>query len=219
MDWLMTGHWPWWFGGPVFALLVVGIWMVERRFLGGSSSYAGLLTPAPEGDEAMRRLEAEGDEAMQEAMLAATLAEFGQEAVDEMEAELAAVPRDEANEREQAPALPTPRSEMPRSAHLAFLLMLVAGGAVSALMTGGWEPRFTLGALHTSYTGGGALTVAVLVVGGLLVGFGTRMAGGCTTGHGLSGCSRMQPGSLAATASFFGAAVAVSFLFEMLVGS
>ena len=46
--------------------------------------------------------------------------------------------------------------------------------------------------------------------GGFLVGFGARMAGGCTMGHGLSGCGRLQPVSFAATASFFGAAIAVS---------
>jgi len=61
-----------------------------------------------------------------------------------------------------------------------------------------------------------AIGLAILLVGGLLVGFGTRMAGGCTTGHGFSGCSRLQPGSLIATASFFGTAVGVSFLLEIL---
>ena len=50
-----------------------------------------------------------------------------------------------------------------------------------------------------------------LLVGGLLVGFGTRMASGCTSGHGLCGVSRLQKGSLVATVCFFGAGVAVSF--------
>lgn len=50
------------------------------------------------------------------------------------------------------------------------------------------------------------------VRGGILVGFGTRLAGGCSSGHGLSGCGRLRPVSLVATAVFFGTAVAVSFL-------
>ena len=45
-----------------------------------------------------------------------------------------------------------------------------------------------------------------------MVGFGTRMSGGCSSGHGLTGCSRLHPVSLVATAVFFAAAAAVSTL-------
>ena len=45
---------------------------------------------------------------------------------------------------------------------------------------------------------------AVLVVGGLLVGYGTRLGGGCTSGHGVCGISRLSPRSLTATAVFMG---------------
>ncbi len=41
-----------------------------------------------------------------------------------------------------------------------------------------------------------------LLVGGLLVGFGTRLGSGCTSGHGVCGVSRLSPRSLAATAVF-----------------
>ena len=43
----------------------------------------------------------------------------------------------------------------------------------------------------------------LLVVGGFLVGFGTRYAGGCTSGHGITGLSMLQWPSLIAVASFF----------------
>jgi uncharacterized membrane protein YedE/YeeE len=43
------------------------------------------------------------------------------------------------------------------------------------------------------------------------------MAGGCTSGHGLCGVSRFQPGSLLTTAAFFGAAVALSFALEAVL--
>lgn len=45
-------------------------------------------------------------------------------------------------------------------------------------------------------------SLPLLVAGGLLVGFGTRMGNGCTSGHGVCGVARLSPRSLAATASF-----------------
>jgi hypothetical protein len=53
---------------------------------------------------------------------------------------------------------------------------------------------------------------AFLAAGGFLAGAGTAICGGRSTGHGLSGCARLQPAGLAATVVFFGTAVAVSFL-------
>jgi hypothetical protein len=47
----------------------------------------------------------------------------------------------------------------------------------------------------------------VLVVGGFLVGFGTRYAGGCTSGHGIMGLSALQWPSLVAVATFFAAGI------------
>jgi uncharacterized membrane protein YedE/YeeE len=49
----------------------------------------------------------------------------------------------------------------------------------------------------------------LVVVAGLLVGFGTRLAGGCTSGHGVCGVARLSPRSLIATAIFMLTAVAV----------
>jgi uncharacterized membrane protein YedE/YeeE len=45
--------------------------------------------------------------------------------------------------------------------------------------------------------------IIVIVVGGFLVGFGTRYAGGCTSGHAISGLSDLQPASLLAVVGFF----------------
>jgi hypothetical protein len=47
-----------------------------------------------------------------------------------------------------------------------------------------------------------ALPMGVLVLGGLLVGFGTRLANGCTSGHGVCGVGRLSPRSIVATALF-----------------
>ena len=53
---------------------------------------------------------------------------------------------------------------------------------------------------------------ATLVIAGLLVGFGTRLANGCTSGHGVCGLARLSPRSLAATAIFMAGGFATVFL-------
>lgn len=59
--------------------------------------------------------------------------------------------------------------------------------------------------------------LALLLVGGILVGFGSRYAGGCTSGHAISGLSNLQLPSLIATIGFFiGGLVMVHFIFPFL---
>jgi len=59
---------------------------------------------------------------------------------------------------------------------------------------------------------------AVLVLAGLLVGFGTRLGSGCTSGHGICGISRLSPRSLVATALFMLAGFATVFVARHVVG-
>ena len=56
------------------------------------------------------------------------------------------------------------------------------------------------------------------IVGGICVGFGTRMGCGCTSGHGLSGLARFSPRSFVAVGSFFVPAVVVANLVHGLSG-
>jgi hypothetical protein len=59
--------------------------------------------------------------------------------------------------------------------------------------------------------------LALLIIGGLLVGFGTRYAGGCTSGHAISGLSNLQLPSLIAVIGFFiGGLVMIHFLFPLI---
>jgi uncharacterized membrane protein YedE/YeeE len=51
----------------------------------------------------------------------------------------------------------------------------------------------------------------LMIVGGFLVGFGTRYARGCTSGHGITGLAALQWPSLVATASFFGGGILFSY--------
>jgi uncharacterized protein len=55
-------------------------------------------------------------------------------------------------------------------------------------------------------------SAATLIVGGLLVGFGTRLANGCTSGHGVCGLARLSPRSVAATGTFMAAGFLTVFL-------
>ena len=60
-------------------------------------------------------------------------------------------------------------------------------------------------------------TIALLLVGGFLVGFGARYAGGCTSGHAISGLSNLQIPSLIAVIGFFiGGLVMIHLLFPIL---
>lgn len=55
-----------------------------------------------------------------------------------------------------------------------------------------------------------------VVVAGLLVGFGTVMGSGCTSGHGVCGISRLSPRSLVATVAFIAAGIGAVTLFRFL---
>ena len=54
------------------------------------------------------------------------------------------------------------------------------------------------------------------MVAGVLIGFGAKTAGGCTSGNGLSGTAVLSPASLVATATFFATAIVVTFIIEAL---
>ncbi|SMF09646.1 hypothetical protein SAMN06265365_10256 [Tistlia consotensis] len=56
----------------------------------------------------------------------------------------------------------------------------------------------------------------LLVVAGLLVGFGTRLGAGCTSGHGVCGLARLSPRSMVAVGTFLGTAVLTVFLQHLL---
>lgn len=61
-------------------------------------------------------------------------------------------------------------------------------------------------------------SIPLLIVAGLLVGFGTRLGNGCTSGHGVCGIARLSPRSLAATATFMAAGFATVYVMRHLVG-
>jgi uncharacterized membrane protein YedE/YeeE len=60
--------------------------------------------------------------------------------------------------------------------------------------------------------------IAMVLAGGLLVGFGTRLGSGCTSGHGVCGLARLSKRSLAATATFMGSAILTVLVLHRVFG-
>ena len=61
--------------------------------------------------------------------------------------------------------------------------------------------------------------VGLLVLAGILVGFGTRLGAGCTSGHGVCGIGRASPRSIAATLVFMTTAILTVFVMRHVLGS
>ena len=87
---------------------------------------------------------------------------------------------------------------------IAFILGLLVAPAVWTLFAAPVVPRMEAGP-------------ALLVVAGLLVGWGTRYGSGCTSGHGVCGLSRMSPRSLVATLAFMGTGFVTVFVMRHLL--
>jgi uncharacterized membrane protein YedE/YeeE len=99
----------------------------------------------------------------------------------------------------------SPRTD-DRGWRLAFIAGLIAAPLAAALLGH---------AVAMPKMPGSFVTIAVA---GLLVGFGTRLGNGCTSGHGICGIARLSPRSIAATAVFMAAAIIVVALTRHVFG-
>jgi len=203
----MSAFLPFWLLGPALGALTVGYWLAVRRPLGVSGVLARFTRVDEERafDRGVAQMQA-GSAALEAAMAAATAEMFGlapEAILAEPSAEIAITT---PSGRDCAPPPPL-------SAHLVFLLGLAGGGLLVALWRGQpWHAGAGLDAAFAAAVAQGPLGLLALVGGGLLLGFGASASGGCSAGHGLTGCGRLMPGSLLATAVFFSAAVACSLL-------
>lgn len=121
---------------------------------------------------------------------------------------------------------------------LAASLMLIGSGRVtgiSGMLSGllqpvrgdiAWRVLFMIGLLVAGAVayittperiGASPRSLALIAVAGLLVGAGTRIGNGCTSGHGVCGISRLSPRSLIATLTFIASGV-IAVLFTRLLG-
>lgn len=120
----------------------------------------------------------------------------------------------------------------------ALLLLLCNGriagisGILGNLFTNaretGWRLGFVIGLIAAPFvwlmlTSGTYVieitdSILLLVTGGLLVGFGTRMGSGCTSGHGVCGLGRASPRSITATLIFIGIAMVTVYVMRHVIG-
>ncbi|ASY46235.1 MAG: YeeE/YedE family protein [Sphingobium sp.] len=89
----------------------------------------------------------------------------------------------------------------PRGVAIAFTVGLPVGAVLVALLSDGIPATFPAPGL--------------LIVAGLIVGFGTRLGSGCTSGHGVCGLSRLSRRSIVATALFMGSGFATVALMRL----
>jgi len=207
----MNEYWSWWQGALALGALTIFFVFMLGRMLGVSGSWASIMSWREQRLRQKISMAMHANAAaMQDALMAATVAEFGSEKIQLLLGGhgMALPPRT---------AVQAPATGLRWTAHLTFLLFIAIGGFLAALTSGHLEIRLDLGATHTRLFGTGWQEWLTLLAGGTLVGFGTQMGSGCTSGHGLSGVSRLAPASLAATALFFASAVATSFLVEGLL--
>lgn len=92
-------------------------------------------------------------------------------------------------------------SGAPRGVAVAFIIGLPLGAWIVALLSGGVPATFPAPGL--------------LIVAGLIVGFGTRLGSGCTSGHGVCGLSRLSRRSIMVTALFMGSGFATVALMRL----
>ena len=98
----------------------------------------------------------------------------------------------------------------PRAGDMGWRLLFVAGLALGALVV-----RVFTGEPLAAPAGSSSF---MLVLGGLLVGFGSRLGSGCTSGHGICGLARFSPRSMVAVATFMGSAMITVFVLRHLLG-
>ena len=93
-----------------------------------------------------------------------------------------------------------------RAWRLVFLIGLIGGAALSFFL---WDSAALFRPMRP---------ISVMAIAGLLVGFGTRVGGGCTSGHGVCGVGTGQTDSIAATVIFVVVAMATVFAYHQVSG-
>ena len=207
-------YWSWWIGGAALGLFAVVFSLLTGKPLGVSGSW---LSIARRKDDAILKASAEVLDAdpdqVKDDLMAMTMAEFGEDIVDDIpqrrEGEADAVITDEPKLKQDF---------TPWTVHVLFLVTMFIGSYIAMITTvGDFAWSLELSPLHNKIFENDGEAWIALLFGGMMVGFGTQMAGGCTSGHGLSGSAQLIPASLLSTAIFFGSATLLTILMNAMV--
>lgn len=100
-----------------------------------------------------------------------------------------------------------------------FVLGVFGGSLLFSALAGGSTVGAGYGWLTRTFTGDWQVLVVgvLLLLGGVLIGYGAKAAGGCTSGNGICGTALGSPASFAATATFMATAIAVTFAIDSLI--
>lgn len=102
-----------------------------------------------------------------------------------------------------------------------FVIGVVIGAGAFALTLGQRATNITPTWIH-DVAGSvpiAAIAVPALFCAGMLIGFGAKRAGGCTSGNGIGGCCLASPASMTATMTFMATAIVATFAIDLLTGS
>ncbi|MEA2362893.1 MAG: uncharacterized protein QOD71_2038 [Thermoleophilaceae bacterium] len=97
-----------------------------------------------------------------------------------------------------------------------FLLGIFAGALIFRLLAGGTTAGEGYGWLTRTFADDWVVG-PLLLVGGALIGFGAKTAGGCTSGNGICGTALGSAASFVATATFMAVAVGVTFFIDLVI--
>jgi hypothetical protein len=99
-----------------------------------------------------------------------------------------------------------------------LLIGVVLGALISSGLSGSLALETVPGLWKAGFGSSFPLRALGAILGGFLVGFGARMAGGCTSGHGISGTLQLAVSSLLAFFCFFLGGFGVAYLLYVVVG-
>jgi uncharacterized membrane protein YedE/YeeE len=98
-----------------------------------------------------------------------------------------------------------------------LVLGIVIGSLISALLSGDFHWQWVPSRWAFTFGNFPVLRVIVALIGGVFLGFGARWAGGCTSGHGISGTLQLAVSSwISAICFFIGGILMAQFLFKVI---
>ena len=102
----------------------------------------------------------------------------------------------------------------------AFMLIpgIVIGAFISAMLSGQFDIIIVPATWSATFGNTPMLRVLVAILGGALIGLGARWAGGCTSGHGISGAIQLSLASMITAACFFAGGIVMAMVLFYVIG-
>ena len=99
-----------------------------------------------------------------------------------------------------------------------LVLGIIIGAFISSVLSGSFSLEVIPSLWNKTFGSSIFFRLIFSVIGGILVGFGARMAGGCTSGHGISGNLQLSVGSYLATFFFFAGGIITAIIIYSIIG-